>query len=45
MAPSVFPLTWAAAIMPASDVVSDTFRSLRGSTLDMYRQPDKLLAL
>jgi hypothetical protein len=40
-----YPLTWAAAIMPAFDVVSDTFRSLRGSTLDMYRQPDKLLAL
>ena len=24
-------------------MVSDTFRSLRGSTLDMFRQPDKLL--
>jgi hypothetical protein len=39
-----YPLTWAAAIIPAFDVISDTFRSLRGSTLDMYRQPDKLLA-
>ena len=39
-----YPQTWAAAIIPAFDVVSDTFRSLRGSTLDMFRQPDKLLA-
>lgn len=38
-----YPVTWAAAIMPAFDVVSDTFRSLRGSTLDMFRQPDTLL--
>jgi hypothetical protein len=39
-----YPVTWAAAIMPAFDVVSDTFRSLRGGTLDMFRQPEKLLA-
>jgi len=39
-----YPPTWGAALMPAFDVVSDTFRSLRGSTLDMYRQPDALLA-
>ena len=38
-----YPATWAAAVMPAFDVVSDTFRSLRGSTLDMFRQPDTLL--
>jgi hypothetical protein len=45
MAALGYPPTWSAAIMPAFDVVSDTFRSLRGSTLDMYRQPDKLLAM
>lgn len=39
-----YPRTWAAAIIPAFDVISDTFRSLRGSTLDMFRQPEKLLA-
>ena len=38
-----YPATWGAALMPAFDVVSDTFRSLRGSTLDMFRQPDTLL--
>ena len=38
-----YPPTWGAALMPAFDVVSDTFRSLRGSTLDMFRQPDTLL--
>ncbi len=38
-----YPPTWAAAIMPAFDVCSDTLRSLRGSTLDMFRQPDTLL--
>ena len=43
MAALGYPLTWAAAIMPAFDVVSDTFRSLRGATLDMFRQPDTLL--
>jgi uroporphyrinogen-III decarboxylase len=38
-----YPKTWAAPIIPAFDVVSDTFRSLRGSTLDMYRHPEELL--
>ena len=32
--------------LPArSTCVSDYFRSLRGSTLDMFRQPEKLLAM
>ena len=38
-----YPETWAAPVIPAFDVVSDTFRSLRGSTLDMYRHPEELL--
>ena len=39
-----YPVTWAIATIPAFDLVSDTLRSLRGSTLDMFRQPQKLLA-
>lgn len=39
-----YPNTWAAAVFPAFDMVSDTFRGLRGAMLDMYRQPDRLLA-
>ena len=39
-----YPVTWAIATIPAFDMVSDTLRSLRGSTLDMFRQPEKLLA-
>ena len=39
-----YPVTWAIATIPAFDLVSDTLRSLRGSTLDMFRQPEKLLA-
>ena len=38
-----YPPTWAPALMPAFDVRLRHFRSLRGSTLDMFRQPDKLL--
>ncbi len=38
-----YPKTWVAPTIPAFDVVSDTFRSLRGSTLDMFRHPDELL--
>ena len=44
MAGMGYPLTWAVATIPAFDMVSDTLRSLRGSTLDMFRQPEKLLA-
>ena len=40
MAALGYPRTWGAPIIPAFDVVSDMFRSLRGSTLDMYRHPD-----
>ncbi|HUK78761.1 MAG TPA: uroporphyrinogen decarboxylase family protein, partial [Thermoleophilia bacterium] len=44
MAALGYPRTWGAPIIPAFDVVSDMFRSLRGSTLDMYRHPEQLLA-
>jgi hypothetical protein len=40
-----YPVTWGVATIPAFDMVSDTLRSLRGSTLDIFRQPEKLLAM
>ena len=43
MAALGYPRTWGAPIIPAFDMVSDMFRSLRGSTLDMYRHPEQLL--
>jgi hypothetical protein len=39
-----FPIPWAPATFPAFDWVSDTLRGLKGSSLDMYQVPDKLLA-
>lgn len=40
-----FPLPFAAVNFPAFDWISDAFRGMRGSMLDMYQVPDKLLAL
>ena len=40
-----YPRPFVGVGFPAFDLVSDYFRSLRGSTLDMFRQPDKLLAM
>jgi hypothetical protein len=40
-----YPQPFVAVAFPAFDMVSDYFRSLRGSTLDMFRQPEKLLAM
>lgn len=40
-----YPQPFPVAQFPAFDMVSDHLRGLRGSTLDMYRQPEKLLAL
>ena len=40
-----YPRPFVAVGFPAFDLVSDYFRSLRGSTLDMFRQPEKLLAM
>lgn len=39
-----FPLLFGAITFPAFDWISDAFRGMRGSMLDMYRVPDKLLA-
>ena len=39
-----FPIAFAAVTFPPFDWISDTLRGMRGSMLDMYRVPDKLLA-
>jgi len=39
-----YPFIVGAATFPAFDWISDTLRGLRGSSLDMYQVPDKLLA-
>jgi hypothetical protein len=39
-----YPVTWAVATIPAFDMVSDFFRGLKGSSLDMFRYPEELLA-
>lgn len=38
-----FPLAFGSGGLPPFDVISDTLRGMRGTMLDMYRQPDKLL--
>lgn len=43
MAALGYPYGWCGITVPAFDVVSDFLRGLRGSSLDLYRQPDKLL--
>ena len=45
MAAMGYPQPFPVVQFPAFDLVSDYLRGLRGSTLDMYRQPDKLLAM
>lgn len=44
MAGRGYPSTWAVATIPAFDMVSDFFRGLKGGSLDIYRNPDRLLA-
>ena len=39
-----FPLSCGAITLAPFDLLSDTLRGMRGLMLDMYRQPDKLLA-
>ena len=39
-----FPLSCGAITLVPFDVISDTLRGMRGLMLDMYRQPDKILA-
>ena len=44
MAASGFPVLIGGAALAPFDIISDFFRGMRGSMLDMYRCPDKLLA-
>ena len=44
MAALGYPFGPIAVTIPAFDMVSDFFRVLKGSSLDIYRQPDKPLA-
>lgn len=44
MAALGYPYGYIAVTSPAFDVVSDFFRGLRGGSIDIYRNPDKLLA-
>jgi uroporphyrinogen-III decarboxylase len=39
-----FPIAWEAVTVLAFDYISDFLRGLKGTSLDMYRVPDKLLA-
>ncbi len=39
-----YPIPWVAATFPPFDWVSDSLRGLRGSSIDMYRAPEKLLS-
>ena len=38
-------MSWPAGAFPAFDVVSHDLRGMKGTVFDMYRQPDRLLAL
>jgi uroporphyrinogen-III decarboxylase len=40
-----YPLPWGGIAVPAFDCVSDFVRGMHGSMLDMFRNPEKLLAL
>ena len=40
-----YPLLWGSVTFTAFDAVSDYFRGMKGSMLDMYKVPEKLLAL
>jgi hypothetical protein len=44
MAALGYPWLWFGLTMTAFDLVSDYFRGLKGSSLDIYRQPEKLEA-
>jgi uroporphyrinogen-III decarboxylase len=45
MAGMGYPVAFVGVTKVPFDTVSDDYRGLRGSTLDLYRQPDKLQAL
>ncbi|MBN1319703.1 MAG: hypothetical protein JXA87_02575 [Thermoleophilia bacterium] len=39
-----YPLLWGGITFPAFDWISDVLRGLRGTSMDMYQVPDRLLA-
>ena len=39
-----YPIQWVTATYPPFDWISDCFRGLKGSSMDMYRAPEKLLS-
>ena len=45
MLESGYPFAWSGVTFTAFDNISDTLRGMRGTMLDMYQVPDKLLAL
>jgi hypothetical protein len=45
MAALGYPVAYVATTQAPFDAVSDHYRGLRGSTMDLFRQPDKLLTL
>ena len=45
MAALGYPTAYVGVVIPPFDCVSDYYRSLRGSTMDMFRQPEKLTAM
>ena len=45
MAALGYSVAYVATTQAPFDAISDHYRGLRGSTMDLYRQPDKLLAL
>lgn len=45
MAALGYPISWPAGTFPAFDVVSHDLRGMKGTIMDMYRRPEKLLAL
>jgi hypothetical protein len=44
MAALGYPTVYGAVVSPAFDTVSDYFRGLRGGSIDIYRDPERLLA-
>ena len=45
MAASGYPMIYVGVVIPPFDCVSDYYRGLRGSTTDMFRQPENLVAM
>jgi uroporphyrinogen-III decarboxylase len=45
MAAQGYPTIYVGVVIPPFDCVSDYYRGLRGSTTDMFRRPEKLVAM